>query len=177
MTECPLASPDHHPIRHQDTHTSIPLPPPQGGGSQGTERVRNVPRAIQPGNGAGIWPQAVLAVEPEVPIIVQPPVPLLPPSGLPSMLWPAGHSPELSAGSGTRRPSGPGSGAGSPAHLLTLACLTTLFITCTGPRSQRYPTQNTLNWETGSKALCGKIGKEKKVLIAHPSLKPEINYH
>lgn len=89
------------------------------------------------------------------------------------MLRPAGHSPELSAGSGTRRPSGPG----SPAHLLTLACLTTLFITCTGPRSQRYPTQNTLNGETGSKALCGKIGKKKKVLIAHPSLKPEINYH
>lgn len=81
------------------------------------------------------------------------------------MLGPDGPSPELSAGSGTRRPSGPGSGAGSPAHSLTLACLIIYNMhrsQVSGVTPRPFLTQNTLNRETRSKALCGKIGGKKK---------------
>ena len=126
----------------------------------------NTPRE----RGRDLTPE-VLAVEPEVQITVGPPVPLLPPSGLPSMLGPDGHSPELSAGSGARRPSGPGSGAGSPARSLTLACLTIYNMhrsRVSGVIPRPFPTQNTLNRETRSKTLCGKIGRKKKSFNCTP---------
>lgn len=97
--------------------------------------------------------------EPEVPVACACPVPLLPPSGLP----PCSGRPQSrvlgwlwyqEAFRSWLR-------CWQPCSLAHPSYLTALFITCTGPRSQRYPTQNTLNGETGSKALCGKIGKKK----------------
>lgn len=89
----PLVSPDHHPIRHQDTHTSIPSPAARrrrkSGHREGKKCAQGNTARERPGSDS----QAVLAVEPGgVPIAVQPPVPLLPPSGLPPCSGPPPQS-------------------------------------------------------------------------------------
>ena len=170
-TECPLVGPDHHPIRHQDTHTA---PPPRRVEEEvRPQRVRMCPGQhtqstgcdLSPGGpGCRTWgPHHWRATCPSAPALGPPLHARAHWSQSRALGW-------LWYQEAFRSWLCPLAHPGLPSY--TIYNMHRSQVSGATPRP--FPTQNTLNGETSSKALCYKIGGGGELII-HPSLKPEIN--